>query len=104
MSSLTDRRKKEIEMLYRRMKKRPSKVLLNIFLDDNFFSQDPTLPKYISQLLKQKEGVESYIYTEGSNNITATARWTESEAQYRVDDLRETRGIKSVQAKILYPA
>ena len=58
--------------------------------------------KYISQLLKQKEGVDIYVYTEGSNNITATARWTESEAQYRVDDLRETRGIKkSVQAKIL---
>ena len=104
MSSLTERRKREIEMLFRRMKERPSKVFLSVFLDDNFFNEDPTLPRHISQLINQMDGVESYNYTEGTNHITATAQWTESETQYRVEYLRKTRGIKYVQAKILYPA
>lgn len=103
MSALTDRRKREIEMLYRKMKEEPSKVFLNVFIDDVVLNEDPTLPAYVYELFKQMGGLKSYNYTEGSNHITATVLWTESEAKYRVEDLRNTRGIKNVQAWILYP-
>ena len=102
MSALTERKKREIEMLYRKMKEKPSRVFLSIFLDESILNQS-TLHTYISELMKRME-VESYTYTENTNHLTATARWTESEAQYKVEDLRNTPGIKHVQANILYPA
>jgi uncharacterized membrane-anchored protein len=102
MSSLTEKKKREIEMLYRKMKEKPSKVFLSIFLDESILNE-PALHTYISQLMKRMR-IESYTHSEGTNHLTATAQWTESDAQYKVEDLRNTRGIKYVQAKILYPA
>jgi hypothetical protein len=103
MAALTERKKREIEMLYRKMKEKPSKVFLNVSLNESFFSEEPTLPKHILNFIQHMEGIESSVYSVGSNNITATAQWTETEAKYRVEDLRKTHGVKSVQAKILYP-
>jgi hypothetical protein len=103
MSALTPKKMREIEMLYRKMKEKPSKVFLMIFLEENLFRDEPKT-RYILNLIRNTAGVRSFNHSIGTNLITAMTEWNESEVQYRVDELMHIRGVRYVQSTILYPA
>jgi hypothetical protein len=110
MSALTERKKREIEMLYRKLKEKPSKVFLNIFVNIDI-SNNPHIIKQILNFITNMEGVEFSNYTQGTNNFTATAQWKESDAQLNVEKLKRILlelanappEMVKIQAKILYP-
>jgi hypothetical protein len=110
MSALTEKKKREIETLYRKLKEKPSKVFLNILIGADI-SNNPRIIKRILNLIWSMGDVEYSTYTEGTNNFTATTFWKESDATNNVQTLRRriqevaNLPIKAVnvQAKILYP-
>jgi len=76
MSALTPKKKREIEMLYRKMKEKPSKVFLIVFIDEKMLRNEPTILRVILNLIKRTEGIRSLNHSVGTNAITATAQWT----------------------------
>jgi hypothetical protein len=85
------------------MKEKPSKVLLMIFLEENLFRDEPTT-RFILNLIRNTAGIGSFNHSVGTNLITATTQWKESEVQYRVDEPMHIKGVRYVQATILDPA
>ena len=109
MSALTERKKKEIDMLYRKMKAKRSKVFLNILINSNV-KISRRIGERITKSIYRLGDVQYSSYSLGTNNFTAEAQWNESDAVGKVDLLKIMiarlldvhPSMVIVQAKILY--
>jgi hypothetical protein len=101
VSALTEKKKKEIEMLYRKMKEKPSRVLLNVFTDISKPNEVQAISKRVLNSLGRMRGIKYCGYTKGTNHISAMAQWTESEAKFIVAELKKDPGVANLQAQIL---
>ena len=104
MSSLTERRKKEIETQYREMvRKRARKVFLTVFCDVRCLQDKLAIPQMIMDSIRKIMGVESVSYTNGTNVITVIAQWEDYKVNYNIRQIKEIPNVRKVTVEVLSP-
>jgi hypothetical protein len=99
MSSLTEKRKQEIEEQFAKMKREAErKVLLNVTCD---IKDIPIISQRILKDIYKIYGVESASYTYGTNIITVIAKWNEK--SYIVENIKKLPLVLGVSGKALSP-
>jgi hypothetical protein len=90
MSSLTERKKKEIETQYREMiAKRARKVFLTVFYNVRRLQDTFAIPQVIVDSIRRMRGVESVSYTNGTNVITVIAQWDDYKVSYNIRQIKK---------------
>jgi hypothetical protein len=101
MSALTEKRKREIMELLRRTRV-PTRIFLNIYFDMSRFYEIRSILRHIREELENIPGIDlPSTHYEGTNMITVTAQWTESEARLRVAEIMNIEGVIDVKANII---
>jgi 5,10-methylene-tetrahydrofolate dehydrogenase/methenyl tetrahydrofolate cyclohydrolase len=102
MSALTEKKKKEIESLYLKMKQKACrKVMLYVTLrplDNEYVIADRIL-KFINKMNE----IESTSYTPGTYVMTVTANWKEYEVQQKIKSIKDLPEVSDIKAYILNP-
>jgi hypothetical protein len=104
MSALTERKKREIETQFRKMKaRRAYKVFLYVLCDTKTLRDTFTIPQMIMDSTKRKKGVESIYYTNGTNVITVLAQWEDFEISGKIMEIKSIRHVTGVRTELLAP-
>jgi hypothetical protein len=102
VSSLTEKRKREIEEQFAKMKREAErKVLLNVTCDIKDINDGPIISQRILKDIYKIYGVESASYTYGTNIITVIAKW--NEISYIVEKIKKLPLVLGVSGKALSP-
>ena len=104
MSSLTERKKKEIETQYREMvAKRACKVFLTVFCNVRRLQDTLAIPQMIMDSIRKMRGVESVSYTNGTNVITVIAQWEDYKVNYNIIQIKKIPNVRKVTVEVLSP-
>jgi hypothetical protein len=104
MSSLTERKKKEIETQYREMvAKRARKVFLTVFCNVRHLQDTLAIPQVIMDSIRKLKGIESVSYTNGTNVITVIAQWEDYKVNYNIRQIKRIPNVMKVTVEILSP-
>lgn len=102
MSSLTEKRKREIEEQIAKMKQQAErKVLLNVVCDIRNINDAPIITQRILKV-SRLHGIESASFIYGTNTITVIAKWSESISQI-VEKIKRMPWVSDVSGRILSP-
>ena len=102
MSSLTEKRKLEIDEEYAKMKREAErKALLNVICDIKQINDGPIISQRILKDIYKIYGVQSASYIYGTNTITVIAKW--NEASYIVEKIKRLPLVLDVKGKALSP-
>jgi hypothetical protein len=102
MSSLTEKRKREIEEQYAKMKREAErKVLLKVICDIKNINDGPIISQRILKDIYKIHGVESASYAYGTNTITVIAKW--NELSYIIEKIKKLPLVLDVSGKALSP-
>lgn len=103
MSSLTEKRKREIEEQIAKMKQQAErKVLLNVVCDIRNINDAPSITQRILKEIYKLHGIESASFIYGTNTITVIAKWSESISQI-VEKITRMPWVSDVSGRILSP-
>jgi hypothetical protein len=102
MSSLTERKKREIETQYREMiAKRARKVFLTVFCNIRRLQDTLVIPQMIMDSIRKMRGVESVSYANGTNVITVIAEWEDYKVNVR--QIKKIPNVREVTVEVLSP-
>jgi hypothetical protein len=103
MSSLTDKKKREIEEQYAKMKQEAErKVLLNVICDIRNINEGSIISQRILKEIYKIHGIESASYTYGTNVITVIAKWNDP-ISYIIEKIKKLPLVLDVSGKALSP-
>ena len=103
MSSLTERKKMEIESQYREMvAKRASKIFLTVFWNPTRLQDTLAIPQMIMDSIRKMRGVESVSYNNGKV-ITVLAQWEDYKVNYNIRQIKKIPNVRKVTVEVLSP-
>lgn len=104
MSALTERKKKEIESLFLKMKQKTyKKVMLYVTCNIQGVNQEPIIVDRILKTINNMNAIESASYDYGTNTITVTANWKDYEISQMIESIKAIPNVLDIKAYILNP-
>jgi nitrate reductase NapAB chaperone NapD len=104
MSSLTEKKKREIENLYLKMKQKSCKKIM-LYVKCNIQTVDlgPVVVEHILKAINKMSDIEAASYTYGTNIVTVTANWKDYEVNQKIKYIKQIPNVLDVEAYILNP-
>lgn len=104
MSSFTERKKREIENLYLKMKQKAyKKVMLYVICNIPTLHDEAVITDRVLKFIYKMKDIEFASYAQGTNTITVTANWKDYEVLQKIKSIKELPDVLDIKAYILNP-